>query len=100
MIVTVFRSKPSTDLKLQDEYRRLAPELNDAVQLIPGYISHKRFVADDGERCTIVEFEDEAAQRQWANNPTHQQAMDFGKTKFFTEYDIKVCELKYQLSKP
>ncbi len=31
---------------------------------MPGYISHKCFLAEDGERVTIVEFESEVAQRE------------------------------------
>jgi heme-degrading monooxygenase HmoA len=66
---------------------------------MPAYVMHKRFVADGGERCTIVEFADEASHRAWANNPDHAKAMERGK-QFFASYNIKVCEMKYRLSKP
>ncbi len=29
---------------------------------MPGYVYHKTFVADDGERITVTEFESEEAQ--------------------------------------
>ena len=55
MIVTVFRSKLLPGFK--DEYVAMVDRMNQLARTIPGYISHKGFWADDGERVTIVEFE-------------------------------------------
>ena len=57
MIVTVFRSRLMPGL--QDEYVALVEEVRKEVETMPGYISHKGFFAEDGERVTIVEFKDE-----------------------------------------
>ena len=59
MIVTVFRSRLKPGV--QDEYSPMATHMSQLARDIPGYISHKGFVADDGERVTIVEFETEDA---------------------------------------
>jgi hypothetical protein len=37
---------------------------------MPGYISHKGFFADDGERVTVVEFEHEEGMRAWRVAPS------------------------------
>lgn len=100
MIVTVFRSRPNADPQIQEEYKLLSLQLNAIAQTLPGYVSLKRFAADDGERCIIVEFESETAHRAWVNHPAHQQAMKLGRGKFLAEYNIKVCEVKYVLAKP
>ena len=100
MIVTVFRSRPTADPQIQEEYKLLSLQLNEIAQTMPGYISLKRFTADDGEHCIIVEFESETAHRAWVNHPAHQQAMQVGREKFLAEYNIKVCELQYVLAKP
>jgi transposase InsO family protein len=42
---------------------------------------------------------DEASHRAWVNNPDHAKAMELGK-RYFANYDIGVCEMKYRLSKP
>src|SRR6185312_8107964 len=66
MIVTVFRSRLMPGLK--DEYLALVERMNELAQATPGYISHKGFFAEDGERCTIVEFEHEEGQKAWRTN--------------------------------
>ncbi len=72
MIVTVFRSRLMPGL--QDEYVALVEEVRKEVETMPGYISHKGFFAEDGERVTIVEFKDKEAQRAWRMNAKHIEA--------------------------
>ena len=92
MIVTVFRSRLAPGLK--DEYIALANRMNEIAKTIPGYISHKGFFAEDGERCTIVEFEHEEGQKAWRTHVEHMAAQRLGRTKFYDAYDVKVCEVK------
>ena len=63
MIVTVFRSTLMPGLR--DEYVGEVERLAAIAKTMPGYISHKGFFAEDGERCTIVEFEHEEGMRAW-----------------------------------
>ena len=63
MIVTVFRSRLMPDVR--EDYVALADRMNEIARTMPGYISHKGFFAEDGERVTVVEFEDEEAMRAW-----------------------------------
>ena len=64
MIVTVFRSRVKAEA--QSEYMKWAARMSELATGMPGYISHKGFLADDGEKVTIVEFESEETQRAWA----------------------------------
>ncbi len=93
MIVTVFRSRLRPGLK--DEYVALVARMAEIAATIPGYISHKGFWADDGERVTIVEFEHEEGQRAWRRNAEHMAAQNLGRDKYYEMYDIKVCDLRY-----
>jgi heme-degrading monooxygenase HmoA len=93
MIVTVFRSRLMPGLK--DEYIALVDRMQQIAMTIPGYISHKGFFADDGERVTIVEFEHEEGQKAWRTHPEHIAAQRDGRLKYYAEYDIKVCEVRY-----
>ena len=79
MIVTVFRSRLMPGL--QDEYVALVDRMQQIARTIPGYISHKGFWADDGERVTIVEFEHEEGQRAWRMHPEHIEAQKLGRTE-------------------
>jgi heme-degrading monooxygenase HmoA len=89
MIVTVFRSRLKPEA--MEEYGPMAQRMSELVQTIPGYISHKGFVADDGERVTIVEFETEEAVREWATHLEHVKAKKRGIEAFYSEYKIQVC---------
>ena len=53
MIVTVFRSR----LKPENaqEYYETAKRMSEIARSMPGYVSHKAFLAEDGERVTVVE---------------------------------------------
>ena len=91
MIVTVFcsRLKPG----VRDEYVALADRMNALAATMPGYISHKGFFADDGERVTIVEFEHEEGLHAWRTNPEHRAAQKLAREKYYSEYRIQVCTL-------
>ena len=89
MIVTVFRSRLHPDV--QDEYMQWAGRMSELARTMPGYISHKGFVAQDGERVTIVEFETEEQQRAWSTHPEHVEAKTKGRKSFYSEYKIQVC---------
>jgi heme-degrading monooxygenase HmoA len=91
MIVTLFRSRlnPGT----QDEYGPLATRMSELVRDIPGYISHKGFVADDGERVTIVEFETEEALHEWRVDPERGTAKGHAIESLFAEYKFQICSV-------
>jgi heme-degrading monooxygenase HmoA len=93
MIVTVFRSRLMPGL--QDEYVALVERMQEIARGIPGYISHKGYTAEDGERVTIVEFEHEEGQRAWRTHPEHIAAQKQGRLKYYEMYDIKVCNVLY-----
>ena len=91
MIVTVFRSRLRPGVR--EEYVALVDKIAAIARTMPGYISHKGFFADDGERVTIVEFEHEEGMRAWRTNPEHLAAQKLARTKYYTEYHVQVCTL-------
>ena len=91
MIVTVFRSRLHPGA--QDEYGPMAKRMSELARAIPGYVSHKGFVADDGERVTIVEFASEDALHEWRRHPEHLQAKRRGIDSFFSEYRVQICSV-------
>ena len=92
MIVTVFRSRLRADNV--EAYKRMAAKMSDAARTMPGYISHKTFTADDGERVNIVEFESEETHRAWAEHVGHGAAQQIGRQQFYSEYRIQICEVQ------
>jgi heme-degrading monooxygenase HmoA len=94
MIVTVFRSRLMPGL--QEEYVALVDRMAELASTMPGYISHKGFFAEDGERCTIVEFESEEAQRAWRMHPEHRDAQRQGREIYYESYSLQICDVKRQ----
>jgi len=92
MIITVFRSRLNPEA--QDEYMQWAARMSELAKAMPGYISHKTFIAQDGERCTIAEFDTEEHVRAWSAHPEHVEAKKKGRASFYSEYDIKVCTVE------
>jgi heme-degrading monooxygenase HmoA len=91
MIVTVFRSRVRPGA--QQEYLQWVGRIAALAKTMPGYISHKGFTAEDGERCTIVEFESEEAQRAWRMHPEHGQAQKKGRQEFYSAYSLQICSV-------
>lgn len=89
MILAAVRSRLNEETV--DEYMTWAKRMSALAAQVPGYIAHKGFVADDGERVTLVEFSDEAGLREWARHPEHLEAKKMGRTLFFTDYRVQVC---------
>jgi heme-degrading monooxygenase HmoA len=95
MIVTVFRSRLMPGVR--DDYVTLVDRMVELAAAMPGYISHKGFFADDGERVTIVEFESEEAQRAWRMHPEHRDAQREAREIYYASYSVQVCEVKREL---
>jgi len=102
MIVTVFRSRLRPGVR--DEYVALANRMAELAATMPGYISHKGFFADDGERVTVVEFESEEGMRAWRMHPEHRAAQRKAREIYYSEYSLQVCELvrqsRFKLEEP
>ena len=91
-MVTVFRSRVRREA-LQ-EYEPIAARMSELAKRMPGYIAHKGFVAEDGERVTIVEFASEEAHRAWAQHLEHVEAKKKGRSTFYSEYKIQICAVQ------
>src|SRR5262245_17320284 len=53
MMVVVFRARRTPEGE-SEEYRRWFLRMSELARKMPGYVSHKGYVAEDGERLTLV----------------------------------------------
>ena len=90
MIVTIFRNRVRPEA--MQEYLVWAKRMAELAETMPGYISRKTFTAEDGERLTLVMFENEEAQRAWRMHAEHVEAQKKGRQDFYSEYSLLVCE--------
>ena len=96
MVITVFRSRLRPEG--EKEYYEWAPRMSALAQTMPGYVSHKVFVAEDGERLTLVEFEDDQGQQGWRMDPQHIEAQKKGRKDFYSEYKLQICKVERETS--
>ena len=85
----MFRSRLRDDVP--PEYFVLADELLERARNIEGFVEQKVFVADDGERLTLVVFDHESAHDHWRNDPVHRSAQRRGREEFYDAYDVTVA---------
>jgi heme-degrading monooxygenase HmoA len=91
MIVTIFRSRLRSEHSA--EYYETVKRMVEIATKMPGYMSHKVFSHEDGERVNIIEFADEASQRAWATEARHLEAKKRGRAAFYAEYKLQVCNV-------
>jgi heme-degrading monooxygenase HmoA len=91
MILAVLRSRLKPNI--QDDYAPLSKRMSELAPTTAGYISHKGFVADDGERITIVEFESEEALETWRTHPEHVDAKRRSYREFYTDFSYQICSV-------
>jgi heme-degrading monooxygenase HmoA len=91
MIVTVFRSRLMPGVR--EDYVARVNRMMELAASMPGYISHKGFFADDGERVSIIEFESEEALRAWRMHPEHREAQRQAREIYYQDYSVQVCRI-------
>ncbi|MGH7440777.1 MAG: antibiotic biosynthesis monooxygenase family protein [Gemmatimonadales bacterium] len=89
MVVTIFRSRLRSEHKA--EYVEVGRRMFELASAMPGFVAFKTFVADDGERVSIVEFDSQESHDAWRNHPDHRVAQGLGREKFYADYRIQVC---------
>ncbi|MFZ9628430.1 MAG: antibiotic biosynthesis monooxygenase family protein [Ilumatobacteraceae bacterium] len=92
-VITVFRNRLVDGAR--GEYSDVAAEMSRLARTMPGYVEHKAFTADDGERVTIVTFADRASHDAWRDHPEHRAAQAAGIDRFYAEYAIQVADVTY-----
>jgi heme-degrading monooxygenase HmoA len=90
VVITVFRSRLRSENS--DEFYQLADEMMKLAEAMPGFISYKVYVSEDGERCSIVEFESHEQLLAWRNLPEHRKAQEIGRERYYEEYTLHVTD--------
>jgi heme-degrading monooxygenase HmoA len=89
-VVTVFRNRLLDDPDAQARYQADAAGIAELARGMPGYVEHKGFTADDGERVTVVTFADRASHEAWRDHPEHRAAQRRGIEGYYAAYSIQV----------
>src|ERR1043165_7497557 len=87
--VIVFRSRLRPDISAR--YEQHGAEVYARAEKMPGLLSAKDFVAEDGERLALVEWRSPGELLAWRNEPFHADAQAKGRETYYSEYSIDVC---------
>ena len=90
MIVVLFRSKL---VDVPAGYNEMSEEMEALARTMPGFIDVKSYRADDGERLTVVRWENEETMRQWRENERHRVAQRAGRDHWYAYYKVEVAEV-------
>lgn len=90
MVVTVFRSRLRPEHA--DEFGRRKDRMMELATAMPGFVSYKVYVAEDGERCSVIEFETREQLEAWRRHPEHLEAQRVGRERYYEEYSLLVAE--------
>ena len=91
MVVIVFRSHLSAEAG--DDYSEMAGEMLATAKEMPGFVEFKSFKADDGERVSLVYWQDHETLAAWRNHPRHHTAQSQGRSKWYASYRIEIADV-------
>ena len=91
MLVVLFRSKL---VDAPDGYAEMAQEMLDTAKTMPGFVDVKAFKADDGERLTVVWWENEETLAAWRTHARHMVAQRLGRERWYQYYSVEVAEVR------
>lgn len=91
MIVVLFRSRLTPEAGA--DYSEMASEMLETAKSMAGFIAFKSFKAEDGERISIVWWQDEATMSAWRTHARHLVAQKLGREKWYEYYKIEVAEV-------
>ena len=99
MLVVLFRSKLVPE---PDGYAEMAQEMLDTARSMPGFVDVKAYTSADGERLTVVWWEDEDTLRAWRTHARHLAAQKAGRERWYEYYDLEVAEVirRKQFARP
>jgi len=91
MVVVVFRSRLTPEAG--DDYSEMAAEMLATAQEMPGFVEFKSFKADDGERVSLVYWQDHETMAAWRNHPRHRVAQSSGRAKWYAYFRLEVADI-------
>lgn len=85
----VFRSRLRPGIEA--EYGEHAGRIYELAVAARGFVSAKDFVADDGERVALIEWDRPSDLAVWRALPDHVAAQRMGRERYYAAYDLRVC---------
>ncbi len=94
MVVVLFRSRLTS--AAGEDYSQMAEEMLSTAKEMPGFVEFKSFTAEDGERLSVVWWQDHETMAAWRNHPRHRVAQHNGRDKWYENYKIEIADVVRQ----
>ncbi|HEX4439649.1 MAG TPA: antibiotic biosynthesis monooxygenase [Thermoanaerobaculia bacterium] len=91
MIVILFRSRLTG--QAGEDYDAMDARMLEKARAAPGFVDVKSYTAADGERLTVVRWQDAETLRAWREDPAHREAQATGRRLWYEWYDMEVAEV-------
>jgi heme-degrading monooxygenase HmoA len=91
MLIIIFRSKLTAAAGA--DYEETSEEIFAHAQKQPGFIEMRNYKAEDGERLTIVWWENAETLEQWRRDMKHVAAKRTGRERWYEYYKMDVAEI-------
>jgi heme-degrading monooxygenase HmoA len=92
MMVIVFRARARAEAL--PELVESGKRMYEIASAMPGFISYKDFVAEDGEGVSIVEFDTPENLAAWRGHPEHRKVQDRAREALLSDFKVQVCRLE------
>ena len=94
MVIVLFRSKLTANAG--SAYADTLAEMEEYVKTRPGFIAAKGFTAEDGERLTVVWWQDKETLAAWQHDMRHLEVKQAGRQNWYEYYKMEVAEVYRQ----
>jgi heme-degrading monooxygenase HmoA len=78
---------------VEERYGVRAEAVYGLAEKMPGFVSAKDFVSEDGERVSLIEFDSPAHLAAWRNHPDHRTAQREGRSEWYESYRLQICSV-------
>jgi heme-degrading monooxygenase HmoA len=93
----IFRTKRT--LPMPVEYEKLNQQLAEMVKTIPGFKRIESIADANGNGVSISYWDSLESIQAWKNNSTHLFAQSKGKSDWYQDYSVEICEVLRSYSK-
>ena len=94
MMLISFRAKLTSEAG--KDYDEMSAEMERLARSSPGFVDVKAYNSPDGERLTLVWWQDAETLKGWATHVRHLQAQRMGRAKWYQYYKLEVAEVVRQ----
>ena len=92
--------RPENDAGADDGYNEMAEQMAELATTMPGYLGRESARGSDGFGITVSYWQDEVAIAHWKANMDHKAARDYGRTRWYEHYELRVAKVERAYGKP